>query len=185
MKTCQEKIKPDRPDRVLEPVEERAAARTEQVEVNEEKDQEQVPEGDEDRDRDKARAEVRVKAGEEIDKEVNIMPGFDKTGPQGAGPMTGGRRGFCNPTASDFQPVYGRGFGYGAQRGGRLGSGRGFRGARGRGWQFASGDAGYPPTDAPLSTSENRNILIDLKQGVDTLNRLLNELKDHIKTPGE
>jgi len=25
------------------------------------------------------------------------MPGFDGTGPQGRGPMTGGGRGFCNP----------------------------------------------------------------------------------------
>lgn len=25
------------------------------------------------------------------------MPGFDGTGPQGRGPMTGGARGYCNP----------------------------------------------------------------------------------------
>ena len=25
------------------------------------------------------------------------MPGFDRTGPMGMGPMTGGGRGFCNP----------------------------------------------------------------------------------------
>ena len=25
------------------------------------------------------------------------MPGFDGTGPRGAGPMTGGARGFCQP----------------------------------------------------------------------------------------
>ncbi|MFC1905207.1 DUF5320 domain-containing protein [Chloroflexota bacterium] len=25
------------------------------------------------------------------------MPGFDRTGPAGMGPMTGGRRGFCSP----------------------------------------------------------------------------------------
>ncbi len=25
------------------------------------------------------------------------MPGFDGTGPNGMGPMTGGRRGFCDP----------------------------------------------------------------------------------------
>jgi hypothetical protein len=27
------------------------------------------------------------------------MPGFDGTGPQGQGPMTGGGRGLCNPRA--------------------------------------------------------------------------------------
>ena len=30
------------------------------------------------------------------------MPGFDGTGPRGMGPMTGGRRGFCNPPGFGF-----------------------------------------------------------------------------------
>jgi len=120
------------------------------------------------------------------------MPGFDRTGPQGAGPMTGGRRGFCNPAAGDIQPVYGRGFGYGAQRGGRLGLGRGFRGASGMGRQFVPGDVGYAQTDPPLSMTENEGILAKLKEGVDTMNaslssmnRVLSELKDRIKTSQE
>ena len=35
------------------------------------------------------------------------MPGFDRTGPAGMGPMTGGARGWCNPTnpmAADYGP---------------------------------------------------------------------------------
>jgi hypothetical protein len=36
------------------------------------------------------------------------MPGFDKTGPKGMGPMTGGKRGPCNPS----NRVYGHGRGY-------------------------------------------------------------------------
>lgn len=36
------------------------------------------------------------------------MPGFDRTGPRGVGPMTGGGRGFCSP--------WGRGRGYGFGR---------------------------------------------------------------------
>jgi hypothetical protein len=132
----------------------------------------------------RVRVRVKVRDKEEIaKKEVNIMPGFDRSGPQGAGPMTGGRRGFCNPAAGDIQPVYGRGFGYGAQRGGRLGLGRGFRGNRGMGRQFVGGDMGNPQDRPPLSTSESENILYELKQGVDTLNKVLNELKDHFKTP--
>ncbi len=51
------------------------------------------------------------------------MPGFDGTGPQGAGPMTGGGRGFCNPAAGSYglRQGFGRGFGpgiwYGRARG--------------------------------------------------------------------
>ena len=59
------------------------------------------------------------------------MPGFDRTGPMGAGPMTGGARGLCNPAtaagARAFSGVYGYGGGLG------LGLRRGFRGGFGRG----------------------------------------------------
>ena len=64
------------------------------------------------------------------------MPGFDGTGPMGAGPMTGGGRGYCVTPVGDVRsPFGGRSFG----RGGRgRGWGRGF----GRGFGF--GWAGYP-----------------------------------------
>jgi len=39
------------------------------------------------------------------------MPGFDGTGPRGMGPMTGGGRGFCNP--SGMRPAWQP---YGARR---------------------------------------------------------------------
>ncbi|MBN2418377.1 MAG: DUF5320 domain-containing protein, partial [Deltaproteobacteria bacterium] len=48
------------------------------------------------------------------------MPGFDGTGPQGMGPMTGGARGYCNPNSA-WRPPYGGGYGMG----------RGFRGGFG------------------------------------------------------
>jgi len=66
------------------------------------------------------------------------MPGFDGTGPQGGGPMTGGGRGFCGPNSRGG--TYGngggrmnrRGFrGYPAQGRGRGGFGFGGRGRRG------------------------------------------------------
>ncbi len=75
------------------------------------------------------------------------MPGFDGTGPSGRGPMTGGGRGWCNPTspvprgygayrpplAAPAPPVYGvRRPVYGRGRP-RWGPARGFRGGRGRG----------------------------------------------------
>jgi len=168
---------------VLEPEKERVDVRADKAAA--EKDQEPVPAVVQAKGKDKGKAEVKakVKAKEEIaKKEVRNMPGFDRSGPQGAGPMTGGRRGLCNPAAGDTQPVYGRGFGYGVQRGGRLGLGRGFRGARGMGWQFVRDDIGYPQT---VSMTENQDILNKLKEGVDTMNRVLNELKDHLKTPQE
>ena len=46
------------------------------------------------------------------------MPGFDRTGPWGAGPMTGGRRGLCaSRSAGGNWSSRGRGFGRGMGRG--------------------------------------------------------------------
>ena len=57
------------------------------------------------------------------------MPGFDRTGPRGEGPLTGGRRGLCVPQG--YRPA---GY-YGAGRGGRpWGGGRGFAWGGGRGY---------------------------------------------------
>ena len=69
------------------------------------------------------------------------MPGGDRTGPAGMGPMTGRAAGYCAgyPVPGYMNPIAGRGrFGYG------LGAGRG-RG-RGRGWGRGFGwyGAGYP-----------------------------------------
>ena len=57
------------------------------------------------------------------------MPGFDRTGPMGAGPMTGGAGGRCNPATAAMVTAYAAGYGYG--RG--LGLRRGFRGGYGPG----------------------------------------------------
>ena len=63
------------------------------------------------------------------------MPGGDRTGPAGLGPMTGRAAGFCAgyPVPGYANPVGGRGMGMGWGRGGGWGRGRGF------GW----GRAGY------------------------------------------
>ncbi|MCP4566875.1 MAG: DUF5320 domain-containing protein [FCB group bacterium] len=69
------------------------------------------------------------------------MPGGDKTGPRGDGPMTGRGAGFCagnsEPGFADFS--YGRGFG--GRRGG--GFGHGFQGG-GRGRRNRNYAAGFP-----------------------------------------
>jgi len=51
------------------------------------------------------------------------MAGFDGTGPMGNGPMTGRRRGFCNPSVArnEWIPGIGRRAGYGAGGGWRRG----------------------------------------------------------------
>ena len=85
------------------------------------------------------------------------MPGYDRTGPRGQGPLTGGGFGYCavpvdrqpvqsvpvvRPPAGPYTPAYGyprygygmgmgRGMGMGWRRGGGRGRGRGGRG-RGR-----------------------------------------------------
>ena len=59
------------------------------------------------------------------------MPGFDGTGPQGMGPMTGGARGYCAMGAgANWRPGFGRGRG--------MGRGRGFHH-----WYWATGAPGW------------------------------------------
>ena len=96
-------------------------------------------------------------------KEEYIMPGFDGTGPSGMGSMTGGGRGYCNPSGAAFGPAPAQGPGYsGAFYGRGFGRGRGFRGgngpdfgrgrgyARGFGWQGA-----YPPAGGGYGPAYN------------------------------
>ena len=106
------------------------------------------------------------------------MPGFDGTGPMGAGPMTGGGRGYCNPSGM----VYGRpGFGFGGGRGFR----RGFGLLRGgaypiRGWYGASY---YPYYGSPYTTNprDEVDMLRDeanaIKGQLDAINRRIQELE--------
>ena len=82
------------------------------------------------------------------------MPGFDRTGPMGAGPMTGGHRGLCGG-------AYGRSanIGYGGGRG------MGFRRGHGRGRGFGyRGYGGYPAPPAfgpsyPVSSADEMAML--------------------------
>jgi len=59
------------------------------------------------------------------------MPGGDRTGPTGAGPITGRGWGYCrgndDPGFGSFQGRAGRGFGRRFQRGPGFGRGHGFR----------------------------------------------------------
>ena len=70
------------------------------------------------------------------------MPGFNRRGPEGMGPMTGGGRGFCNPSNRSF---FGRGASYPAGRG----RGRGFGYNR---YSGMGGRAGYAYTGSPYDS---------------------------------
>ncbi len=83
------------------------------------------------------------------------MPGGDRTGPMGMGPMTGRAAGYCAGFGMPgyMNPIPGRGFwGWGRGRGGGRGGGRGWRNwfyATGlTGWQ--RGAMGWPAFGAPL-----------------------------------
>ena len=79
------------------------------------------------------------------------MPQGDRTGPMGAGPMTGRAAGYCASTAAPgLAPMGGgRGYGVGFGRGGGGGGGRGrgFGRGFGRGMGLPIAGAGVPPTN--------------------------------------
>ncbi|MCF7974822.1 MAG: DUF5320 domain-containing protein [Phycisphaerae bacterium] len=100
------------------------------------------------------------------------MPGGDRTGPMGAGPMTGRGAGYC---AGYGMPGYtGRGFGRG------LGGGRGF----GRGWHRGMGARFHAwwqntPVSQPDPIQERQMLEQEaayLKNQVEQIQNRLNEL---------
>lgn len=103
------------------------------------------------------------------------MPGGDRTGPMGMGPMTGRAAGFC---AGFGMPGYanaaaGRGFGMGYGRG----RGMGFRGR----WAaaVAPGIAGIPAWGAAMPSREQQREA--LKSQVEYLEGALGDLRAQMK----
>jgi len=112
------------------------------------------------------------------------MPGFDRTGPQGWGAMTGGGRGACNPAALGNGPqpsgMYGNGRGGFGRRGfSQNGFGPGpFRGrgqGRGRGW-FPPSYASAPQVGAAEELQLLKNESLAMKDALDAINRRIEEL---------
>ena len=110
------------------------------------------------------------------------MPGYNGNGPFGAGPMSGGARGFCNPANDEYRPrgsgFRGSGGGMGFRRGFRRGMGR-ERGGFGRGF-----GAGYPPAYSSLHAYDTGEELEMLKthaehigKTLDAINKRLAELE--------
>lgn len=74
------------------------------------------------------------------------MPRGDRTGPMGAGPMTGRAAGYCVATGAPGLATIGGGRGYGMGFGRGRGGGRGFGRGFGRGGGFPVAGTVAPPT---------------------------------------
>ena len=125
------------------------------------------------------------------------MPGFNGTGPAGMGPMTGGGRGYCNPSGTAYGTGPAWGSGYSAPRYGRgFGRGRGFRGGygpgfgwgrgyrRGFGWQGAYPPAGVwdgPGFNAPYSAPNPEDEVNMLKGEADAVKNELDAIQKRIE----
>jgi hypothetical protein len=104
------------------------------------------------------------------------MPGGDRTGREGRGPLTGRRLGYCsgNDNAGFFFPG---GFGRGRGRGSGRGIGRGF----GRGYRYEDPVEDIPPVDR--SRSPQSDEVQELKDRIRSLEEELERAKDKLKKP--
>jgi hypothetical protein len=96
------------------------------------------------------------------------MPGFNRTGPKGAGPRTGRGLGYCGNTTDNLT------FGFGRS----LGRGRGFGGrGRGFGWRNRFCAVGTPGW-VPLTPEQE---VADLKAQADLMKEQLEAIQKHIE----
>ena len=108
------------------------------------------------------------------------MPGFDGTGPQGAGSMTGGGRGFCGQGSRRVR------YGYGSGRMNR----NGFRGnpaqGRGRGGfgfgrgRFGQNAAPYMPLQPEFGYVTKEDELKSLRDEAQDLKTMLSDVESRI-----
>ena len=107
------------------------------------------------------------------------MPGFDRSGPMGAGPMTGGKRGFCNPATTPGPRAFVGGCAGGLRIRSGLGRGRGWRRGFGRGYRFYSQATGLDySVDSAAELAALRNEADYLKGSLDAVNRCIDELEN-------
>ena len=107
------------------------------------------------------------------------MPGYDKTGPMGAGPITGGARGCCNPANVESIPDYAGAYGYGRGRGLK----RGFRGGAspGRCRGFGRGYRGLLLAAGPFYPAAATSQVDRLKADAEHLRTSLDAINKHIE----
>jgi len=107
------------------------------------------------------------------------MPGFNGNGPMGAGPMTGGARGLCNPANAGYNLQFEKGYcrGMGLKRGFRGGAGPG----RVTGPGYARGFGFYPPVDGAFHQMTAEDEMSMLKANADYMKNSLDEINKRIK----
>lgn len=108
------------------------------------------------------------------------MPGYDGTGPMGAGPMTGGARGRCNRATVGTIPAYMGGYGYGRGLGLRLGFRGGYGLDMGRGRGFGRGYRWYPPAAGPDYPADATREMDMLKADADYIQKSLDAINQRI-----
>lgn len=121
------------------------------------------------------------------------MPSGDRTGPNGMGPLTGRRAGYCAgyPVPGYMNSGAGRGFGGfgrggGFRRGGGFARGHGFGRGAGYGWGYPQSPAYYGapyenPYVPPMTSQQQVEMLKQeadaLRQELDALNRQIKEME--------
>jgi hypothetical protein len=105
------------------------------------------------------------------------MPGFNRTGPQGAGSMTGRQLGPCNDNNRDVQPRGNRNRGAGFRR--KPGWGAGRKGGRGFGFRWGNPFAGAPGyyEDATAGEGSLENDVRYLKDQLSEAEKELEQLR--------
>jgi len=102
-----------------------------------------------------------------LKKRGENMPGYDKTGPSGQGPMTGGRRGYCAGGRPDSNDSLGYGQGRGGMPRGQGPGGQG-RGRGRRAYQDNMQSQGAGIDGNPTPTQEN-NVLVQIAGALEKL----------------
>lgn len=112
------------------------------------------------------------------------MPGLDRSGPMGAGPMTGGRKGLCGSKrdAATMPGYHGGGFGYGRGMGNRHSFGACQGRGRGAGRFFGQGTvpAAYGSGYAMSKVDEMSVLRTDaevMKNSLEAIQRRIDELE--------
>jgi len=113
------------------------------------------------------------------------MPGFDQTGPMGAGPMSSGARGRCNPATAGTSPAFAGAYGCGRGMGLRRGFRGGFGPGRGRGHSYGRGYEGYPPAAGPAYSMDAAGEMDMLKADADYLQKSLEAINKRIEELGD
>ena len=108
------------------------------------------------------------------------MPGFDRSGPMGAGSMTGGRRGLCNPANANMGIPFAGRYGYGRGMGRTYGFRGGYGTGRGIRKGFCRGFGWYPPVYESMFPTNQTSEINMLKAEADSMKNVLEAINQRI-----